>query len=73
LAAFFSVLELSDQERETCNICVVQQYFSSQKDIVFQVKEILASFYVHQHQFLNFLPFSQEEGARVVSCVRQHF
>ncbi len=36
------------------------------------MKEILVSFYVHQHQFLNFLPFSQEERTRIVFCVHQH-
>jgi hypothetical protein len=71
-AAFLDLLELSDQERMTCNVCVVQQYYSSQISLYLQVKETLVSFYVHQHRFLKFLPFSQEEGTRVVSCVHQH-
>jgi hypothetical protein len=66
------ILELSDQERETCNVFVVQQYYSSQIDPCLQVKEILVSFYVHQQYFLKNLPFFQEEGTRVVSCVHQH-
>jgi hypothetical protein len=65
-------LELSDQERENGNVCVVQQYYSSQIGLCHQVKEILVSYYVHQHWFLKFLPFSQEEGTHVVSCVHQH-
>ena len=67
------VLELSDQEREICNVCVVQQYYSSQIGLYLQVKEILVFSHVHQHRFLKFLPFSQEEGTHVVSCVHQHF
>jgi hypothetical protein len=73
LAAFFSKLELSDREIETPDVCAMQQYFSSQKDIVIQgVKETLVSFYVHQHWFLKKLPFSQEEETCLVSCVHQH-
>ncbi len=71
-ATFLYLLELSDQERVTCNVCVVQQYYSSQIGLYLQVKETLASFHVHQHRFLKFVPFSQEEGTRVVSCVHQH-
>jgi hypothetical protein len=67
------LLELSDQERVTCDICVVQQYDSFQIDLYLQVKETLVSFYVHQHWCLKFLPLSQEEGAHVVSCVHQHY
>jgi hypothetical protein len=36
------------------------------------VKGTLVSCYVHQYWFLKFLPFSQEEGTCVVSCVHQH-
>ncbi len=57
----------------TCNICVVQQYYSFQIVLHLQVKETLVSFYVHQHWFLNFLSFSQQEGTPVVSCVHQHY
>jgi hypothetical protein len=32
-------LELSDQQRETCNICVVQQYYSFKIDLYLQVEE----------------------------------
>ncbi len=65
-------LKLSDQERVTRNICVVQQYDSFQIGLYLQVKGTLV-FYVHQHWFLKFIPFSQEEGTRVVSCVHQHY
>jgi hypothetical protein len=71
--AFLYLLELSYQERLTCNICVVQQYDSLQIGLYLQVKETLVSFYVHQHWFLNFLPSSQEEGTSIVSCVHQHY
>jgi hypothetical protein len=46
---FFLILELSDQVRVSCNICVVQQYDSLQIGLYLQVKETLVSFYVHQH------------------------
>jgi hypothetical protein len=36
------------------------------------MKKIIVSFYVHRHQFLKILPFSQEEGTCVVSRVHQH-
>jgi hypothetical protein len=52
LAAFFPILELFDWEQETSDDCFVQQYFSSQKGLCLQVKDILVSFYVHQHWFL---------------------
>jgi hypothetical protein len=68
---YFLLLELSVQEKETCDVCVVQQYYSSQIGLYLQVKETLISFYVHQHWFLKILPFSQEEGTCVVSCVHQ--
>jgi hypothetical protein len=66
------ILELSDQVRVSWDICVVQQYDSFQIGLYLQVKETLVSYYVHQHQFLEILPFSQEEGTRIVSCVHQH-
>ncbi len=66
------LLELSDQEKETCNVCVVQQYYSSQIGLCLQVKGTLVSFYVHQHWFLKFLLFSQEKGTCIVFCVHQH-
>ncbi len=69
---FLYILELSDQERVTCIICVVKQYDSFQIGLYLQVKWTRISFYVHQHRFLKFLPFSQEEGTCVVSCVHQH-
>jgi hypothetical protein len=69
---FLYILKLSDQERVTCDICVVQQYDSFQIGLYLQVKETLVSFYVHQNWFLKILPFSQEGGTRVVSCVHQH-
>ncbi len=50
----FSILELSDEERVTYNICVVQQNDSCQIGLYLQVKETLVSFYRHQHQFLKF-------------------
>jgi hypothetical protein len=43
------ILKLFDQERVTCNICVVQQYYSLQMGLYFHAKETLVSFYVHQH------------------------
>jgi hypothetical protein len=69
---FFPILELSDREQKTCDVYFVQQYYSSQKGLCLQVKEILVSFYVHQHQFVKFQSFFQEEGTRAVSCVHQH-
>jgi hypothetical protein len=53
LAAFFLLRKLSDQEQETDDVSFVQQYYSSQKGLCLQVKEILV-FYVHQHQFVKF-------------------
>ncbi len=71
-AVLFLILELSDQVRVSCNICVVQQYDSFQIGLYLQVKETLVSFHVYQHWFLKFWPFAQEEGTRIVSCVHQH-
>ncbi len=67
------ILELSDQERVTCNVCVVQQYYSSLMDIFLQKKATLVSIYVHQYWFLKSLPFSQEEGTCVNFCVQQYW
>jgi hypothetical protein len=49
-----TLFELFVQERVTCNVCVVQQYFSFQMGLYLQVKETLISSYVHQHRFLIF-------------------
>jgi hypothetical protein len=68
-----TLFELFIQERETCNNCVVQQYFLFQIGVYLQVKETIVSFYVHQHWFLIFWSFSQEEGTRVVFCVQSLF
>ncbi len=62
-AAFIVVIiELFDQEREICNVCVVQQYYSLQIGVCLQEKETLVSFYVQQHQFLKFDLFLRRKG-----------
>jgi hypothetical protein len=48
------ILELSDEEREICDVWVMQQYYSLQMGFCLQEKETLVSLYVHQHQFLKF-------------------
>jgi hypothetical protein len=53
-AASFLILELSDWEQETYDVYLVQQHYSCQIGLCLQVKEILVSFYVHQHQFVKF-------------------
>ncbi len=72
LAAFFFILDLSDQEKETYDVFFVQQHFSYQIGLCLQVKRIPISCYVHQHWFLKFWSFSQEEDPCVVFCVLQH-
>jgi hypothetical protein len=52
--SIFLIRKLSDQEQETYNVSFVQQYYSSQIGLCLQVKEILVSFYVHQHWFVTF-------------------
>jgi hypothetical protein len=48
------ILELSDQEREICNVCAVQQHYSLQIGLCLQEKETLIFLYVGQHQFVKF-------------------
>ncbi len=69
---FFNV-DLSDREWETYDVCLVQQHYYCQIVLCLQVKDISVSCYVHQHQFLKFWSFSQEEGPCVVFCVLQHY
>jgi hypothetical protein len=66
------LLHLSDQERGTCNICVVQQYYVFQIDLCLQVKEILISFNVHQHSCPKIELCHEEKATLVVFCVQQH-
>ncbi len=46
------VLELFDQEREICDVCVVQQQYSLQIGLCLQEKETLSVFCVRQHLLL---------------------
>ncbi len=69
----FLILDLSDWDWETYNICFVQQNDSCQIVLCLQVKEILVAFYVHQHSFVKFWSSSQEEDPCIVFCVHQHY
>ncbi len=70
---FLKKFDLSDQEKGTCNVFLVQQHFSCQIGLCLQVKGIPISCYVHQHQFVKWWFFYQEEGTHVVFCVHQHY
>ncbi len=66
---FFPILELSDWEQETYNVCFVQQNDSCQIGLYLQVKENLVSFCVHQHQFAKiFIFFSGGRDSHCFLC-----
>ncbi len=44
---YFEYLSFFDQERETWDVCVVQQCYPLQIGLYLQVKETFVSFYVH--------------------------